>query len=97
MDTPHDLIFDYANNLYIADTHNERIQRFLVNEYTAVTLAGNGTTGTSPYQFNKPFDISLDPNENLYVSDGFNSRLQFFHKGNLSGTTVLGNENGKMI
>ena len=84
------MILDWANNLYIADAGNNRIQKYLAGSLTGTTVGENGTNGTSPSQLYNPSRVILDSNENLYVSDSYNFRVQFWSKGGLNGTTIAG-------
>lgn len=90
LDTPIDVVFDYANNLYIADYLNHRVQKYLLGTSIGHTVAGTGNVGSSPSQLNKPIRVVLDSNENLYISDANNHRVQFWFRGATNGTTVAG-------
>lgn len=90
LNMPIDILLDWANNLYIADGFNNRIQKYMLNSLAGQTIAGNGTGGLSSSQFNIPTYISLDDNENLYITDTNNYRIQYWPKGVTSGTTIAG-------
>jgi hypothetical protein len=90
LNTPTDVKLDYANNLYIADYLNHRIQKYLFGSSTGITVAGNGTNSSSQYQLARPSRVTLDVNENLYVTDTGNDRIQFWPNGGISGSTVAG-------
>ncbi len=67
--------------IYIADTSNNRIQRWNQGATTGVTIAGspNGITGTDATSFNAPYNLILNSNETqMYVSDTGNNRIQRF-------------------
>lgn len=85
-----DVILDYANNLYIADYQNFRIQKYIRGSSTGQTVAGNGTMGTDPYQLNRALRVIPDSQENLYVADSNNQRVQYWTKDGQSVTTVAG-------
>ncbi len=68
-----------TGSIYIADTYNNRIQRWDVGATQGVTVAG-GSLGTGAAQLNQPEGVALDPNETyLYVSDQANHRVQRFN------------------
>lgn len=90
LNRPLDVIMDWANNLYIADFNNHRIQKYLFNSSTGETVAGNGTLGTSSFQLNSPACVLLDANDNLYICDTSNHRIQFWTKDARNGTTIAG-------
>jgi sugar lactone lactonase YvrE len=66
--------------IYIADTDNQRVQRWSPGATSGVTIAGIvGTSGTDPTLLNTPMAVALSPNETfLYVSDINNNRVQRF-------------------
>ena len=90
LNLPHDIVFDYANNLYIADRYNHRIQKYLFGSSIGQTVAGNVTSGFSLDKFSGPTRVLMDSNENLYIADTGNARIQFWRKGANSGITVAG-------
>ena len=81
---------DYANNLYIADRYNHRIQKYLFGSSIGQTVAGNVTSGSSSDKLSYPSRVLIDSNENLYIADTSNNRIQFWRKGANSGTTIVG-------
>ena len=87
---PYDIFLDYANNLYIADRGNHRIQKYLIGSSIGQRVAGNVTGGSSSDKLSIPSRLLIDSNENLYISDRCNARIQFWRKGANSGITVAG-------
>src|SRR5438552_782815 len=84
------------NNLFIADTFNNRIRQFK-STGAITTVAGNGTPGfcgdkrpATSACLNVPEAVTVDGEGNLLIADTFNSRIR---KVNGSGTitTVVGN------
>jgi DNA-binding beta-propeller fold protein YncE len=68
-------------SIYVADTSNNRIQKWLAGASTGITVAGNsnGASGSSMYALNGPYAVILDPAETfLYVADYNNNRVQRF-------------------
>lgn len=83
MGLPRGLAFDADDNLYFADTSNQRVRR--VDRITGVitTVAGNdveGFTGDGGpainAQFDSPRGLDFDPDGNLYVADTLNHRIR---------------------
>jgi DNA-binding beta-propeller fold protein YncE len=69
----------FNDSIYICDTFNHRIQKWIIRGTTGVTVAGSpaGSRGNSAYLFHTPYGIALDPEEKyLYVSDTYNARVQ---------------------
>lgn len=87
---PADVVLDWANNLYVVDSNNYRIQKYLFGSTIGQTVAGTGANGSTPSRLFGPTRLLLDTNENLYISDSYNSRVQFWSKGAVNGTTIAG-------
>src|SRR5262249_50050338 len=66
---------DAYGDVYIADSANQRIQKF--DRFGNFILQW-GSSGTGDGQFNYPDFIALDSAGNVYVSDYFNDRVQKF-------------------
>lgn len=80
--------------VYVADTDNNRIQKFTT--FGDFTMKW-GSYGTGNGQFKGPIDIAIDNSGYIYVIDYYNNRLQKFTS---SGAFVdmwgsLGTENGQ--
>jgi len=68
---PEAVAIDANNNVYIADTGNNRIQKFTLDGFF-ITRWG------APGQFNQPRGIAVDSAGYVYVSDTGNNRVQKF-------------------
>jgi Uncharacterized conserved protein len=66
---------DRLGNVYVADTGNDRIQKFT---NAGVFIRAWGSTGSGDGQFNSPIGVAVDPSGNVYVSDQGNHRIQKF-------------------
>ncbi len=93
---PWGVAVDSADNLYIADSANNRIRK-VNGSGTITTVAGTGVAGFSgdagpatSAELNDPGDVAVDTAGNLYIADFRNHRVR---KVNGSGTitTVAGN------
>ena len=62
-------------SIYVADTVNNRIQKFT---NIGVFLSKWGTFGTGEGQFDNPWGIAVMPGGFVYVADLFNYRIQKF-------------------
>ena len=89
------LFLDPSNNIYIADTWNNKVR--LVNAQTGVisTVAGNGVQGlagdgglATSAQLNSPASVFLDGSGNLVIADSGNQRVRQVSSGNIS--TIAG-------
>src|SRR5262249_22809301 len=90
MDGPVHIGFDTNNNVFIADTANNRVLEFdqplaaPTPNVTANRVYGQGSTGNvfntsapgvGQVGMDHPFGVALDPNNNLYVGDEANNRV----------------------
>ena len=67
-----------TETIYIADTNNDRIQRWIPNQSTGTTILGGTGRGNESTQLSAPNSITLDSDGNLYVCDANNHRIQMF-------------------
>ena len=94
---PRDVAVDFAGNLYIADTDNQRIRK--VANGVITTVAGSGTAGFSGdngaatgAQLNGPRGVAMDSAGNLYIADADNHRIR--EVSNAIITTIAGVSQG---
>jgi RHS repeat-associated protein len=73
--SPHAVAVSSSNNVYIADTQNNRIQEF---SNTGNFITQWGTFGSGNGQFLSPEGIAVDSSGNVYVADAGNNRIQKF-------------------
>jgi sugar lactone lactonase YvrE len=80
---PTGLIVDMANNVYIADTMNDRIRKVTATTGDISTVTGNGTAGysgdggaASSAEVNLPFDVAVDTAGDVYIADTSNNRIR---------------------
>ena len=66
---------DGNGNVYVADTNNNRIQKF---DASGTFLTTSGSYGSGNGQFSNPIGVATDGSGNLYVADTNNNRIQKF-------------------
>ena len=66
---------DSAGNVYVADTNNNRIQKFTS---TGTFITQWGGYGSEDGQFDSPGGVAVDSAGNVYVADWNNNRIQKF-------------------
>ncbi len=93
---PNAVFVDAADNIYISDALNHRVQKWAKGSTYAVTVAGdvNGNSGNDSTKLNTPGGIFVDNIGNIYIADGLNHRVQKWAPGASYGTTVAGDKNG---
>lgn len=72
---PKGVAVDSAGNIYVADTMNDRIQKFDAN---GRFLLKWGKRGEGDGEFNEPWGLAVDKAGNVYVADTWNYRMQKF-------------------
>jgi hypothetical protein len=96
---PYGVALDSSNNLYIADTGNNRVLYYSVGVTTANQVYGqpdlissgyNNSGDTSDAGLGMPQGVALDSANNLYVADTGNSRVLAFSPGITTPNTVYG-------
>jgi Immunoglobulin I-set domain/NHL repeat len=93
---PANVAMDTLDNLFIADTGNNRIRKVDTNGIIA-TVAGNGTNGYSGdggaatnARLSSPIGMAMDPLGNLFIADTGNNCIRKVDTNGLI-TTVAGN------
>jgi len=70
---PRGITTDAQGYVYIADTSNNRVQKFDSNGNWILSF---GIQGSTNGQFYAPVDVAVDSQGNIYVSDAYNYRIQ---------------------
>ncbi len=93
---PRSVVFDSADNMYIADYANHRVRRVDAATGMITTVAGTGTAGNTGdgglatlAQINNPEAVTVDSGNNIFISVRNNWIRRFQAGGNIS--TVAGN------
>ena len=73
LSSPRGIFVDTDFTLYVADTGNNRVQRFRPNEANGTTVAGSAAPQSFP--LNNPTGIVLDADGYLFIMDAGNSRI----------------------
>jgi sugar lactone lactonase YvrE len=81
---------DASENIYIADTGNNRVMRWASGGSTGVIVAGTNTSGNSLNQLNYPYGVWVDSSSNVFVTDESNQRVMKWASGASAGVVVAG-------
>ena len=67
------MAFDSRDNLYVADTYNNRVQKFTAEGEFMQVIGGGG-----PEMVNLPWGLATDADDSLYVADFGNDCIKKF-------------------
>ncbi len=86
-----------TGNLWVLDTHNNRVRYIDWTAQTITDIGGNGTAGyagdggpATSASFNKPRDIEQGPDGNLYIADTNNNVIRMINMADGTVSTVAG-------
>ncbi|CAF1501792.1 unnamed protein product [Adineta ricciae] len=96
LSSPNGVYVDSAGNVYVADSGNNRIQKWAPGATSGITVAGSstGSAGSTPALLSGPFGVYVDSAGNVYAADSNNNRIQKWAPGATSGITVAGSSTG---
>src|SRR5262245_26702680 len=91
---PSGVATDASGNVYVADSRNNRIQKF---DASGTFLLTWGSPGSVDGAFSNPFGVATDASGNVYVADTNNQRIQKFDASGTFLTTwgSFGTGNGQ--
>ncbi|CAF0758658.1 unnamed protein product [Adineta ricciae] len=73
LDHPHGIFVDKDFRLYVADSRNNRIQRFDRDETNGITIAGFGAEVI--FILDRPTDVVLDGDDHMFIVDSGKHRI----------------------
>ncbi|CAF0788903.1 unnamed protein product [Adineta steineri] len=80
-----------SNTLYVADTYNHRIQKWLYGASNGTTVAGqSGVSGADLDQLFYPRSLAVDSKKSLYIVDYQNNRVVLWLLGATTGIVLAG-------
>ncbi|CAF2784719.1 unnamed protein product [Rotaria sp. Silwood2] len=101
---PKDLFFDNTRTLLIADSYNNRIIQWSMNNRKLEVVAGGNGAGNGLNQLNEPTDVLIDKTTNsLVINDLGNKRVVRWSRrsGTIQGEILLdnidGDKNGSVV
>ena len=75
--------------LYIADTDNHRIQKWIIGQSLGVTVAGTGISGSDLSQLDSPYTVLVDLNGYMYITDYGNDRIMRWAPNARAGECIV--------
>jgi sugar lactone lactonase YvrE len=96
IDSPSGIAVDANQNLYLADTHNQRVRKIAAATGRITTIAGfttgfSGDNGAaSAARLALPHGLSIDGAGNLYIADTANHRIRRVDAATGTITTIAG-------
>ncbi|MFM7061498.1 MAG: NHL repeat-containing protein [Actinomycetes bacterium] len=90
LDAPQAVAVDGPGNVYVADTANDRVQRWAPGASSGTTIAGGNGWGSGASQLRTPFGLAVDGSGNVFIADTWNHRVQRWAPGASVGVTVAG-------
>ena len=94
---PKGVAVDASNNLYIADTGNNKIRFVYLTTGIVTTYAGIGTAGydgdygpAAKAQLNSPYGMVIDTSNNVYIADYGNNKIRLVTASSRNISTYAG-------
>lgn len=85
-----DIFVDASGNLYVADSWNNRIQKWAPGAKTGVIVVDGNAPKLRSNKLGGPTAIFVDAKGDIYISDYNNQRIQKWRPNDTSGVTVAG-------
>lgn len=95
MSFPSGIAFDADGILYVTDTNNHRVQKFVPGDTTGTTVAGSrdGIAGSGLGELNMPTGLCIDPRDGcLLVADRMNGRVMRYPVGGAKEGSIVAGE-----
>ena len=93
---PMDLHLDESDNLYVLDTYNHRVVKWLPGAIQGSVVAGGNNNGSDLNQLYYPHAFSVDDSGNIYIADWDNRRIVKWDVNSSEGS-ILKDENNSNL
>lgn len=88
LDNPTAIFIVSNTDMYIYDSGNFRIQKWIVGQPLGFTVAGDGTSSMSLQSISLGYGLYVDTYMNIYVSEYNNHRVSMWTNGSVTGVLV---------
>ena len=92
LNEPSYLFVDGQANLYVSDTGNHRVMKWMHESTSGIIVAGGHGNGNSLKQLSYPRGIVVDQEEDVYVVDSLNNRIVRWEKQANQGMLIDGGD-----
>jgi DNA-binding beta-propeller fold protein YncE len=84
------IFVDKDYSVYVVDTSNHRVMKWIKNATEGIVVAGGNGKGDKLTQLSKPLGVIVDHLGNVYVTDTDNDRVMRWINGAKEGSIVVG-------
>ena len=95
LDGPTALYIDLNATMYIYDSANARIQKWVIGEPLGFTVAGGRGAGSTLDKISSGNGLFVDDQGNIYVSENANHRVTIWLEGNTTAGRIVSFRNTK--
>lgn len=94
LNEPTYLCVDSQSNVYVSDTYNHRVVKWMKGATEGIVVAGGNGDGSGLAQLSRPKGVWVSGRGHIYVADTGNHRVMRWEKGAKEGTLLVG-RNGR--
>jgi type IV pilus assembly protein PilY1 len=94
--TGRDAVFDSSLNVYLSDSWNYRVQKYLASSSSNTTYSTKVGTPSHLVPFNTPSGMGVDSNDNIYVADFIANKVYKFNTNLTLVATFTGGGSGAL-
>ena len=91
---PTAILVDVNSVMYILDSMNYRVLRWVTGEPLGTVIVGGRGTGAQFDRIGRSFAMFMDSQQNIYISDNTNNRVTRWAAGNNTISTLVAGGNG---
>ena len=87
---PSYIFIDREETVYVSDSHNHRVMKWLKGAKEGIVVAGGHGQGNSSKQLSYPRGLLVNELGDIYVADEWNHRIMCWSLGSKEGRVVVG-------